>query len=77
MEEEIEIIREYFSTKGHSYDVILYMLSTYHNIKMPHRTLRARIEELGLRRPVNVYPNICPGPCSSDKMALLMSLVED
>ncbi len=44
MEEEIIIRREYFN-KGRSYDVILDMLSTYHDIKMSRGTLKTRLKE--------------------------------
>ncbi|XP_034082049.1 uncharacterized protein LOC117552581 [Gymnodraco acuticeps] len=49
MEEEMEILREYFN-EGYTYDVILDMLSTHHDINMSLRNLKARLKELGLRR---------------------------
>ena len=37
MEEEMDILREYFN-EGYTYNVILDMLSTHHNINMSLRT---------------------------------------
>ncbi len=65
MEEETEIVREYVN-KGHLCDVIPHMLSTYHDIKISHGTLKARLKELGLRSDLHrvcaVRENFTSGP---------------
>lgn len=52
MEDEMALIDEYFE-RGHTYNVILDMLSTHHDINMSLGTLKAWLKELGLRRRGN------------------------
>ncbi|XP_023255197.1 cell wall integrity and stress response component 2-like, partial [Seriola lalandi dorsalis] len=50
-----EVIRRYFDA-GHTYEVIVDMLSTFHNITMSVRTLKTRLREAGLFRRKNYSP---------------------
>lgn len=50
-----EAIKHYFDA-GHTYEVIVDMLSTFHNITMSVRTLKTRLREAGLYRRKNYSP---------------------
>ncbi len=62
MEDEMEITREYFN-KGHTYEAVLNMLSTHHDISMSLRTLKTWLKELELRRRGNLLVNKCFRKC--------------
>ncbi|XP_034562257.1 uncharacterized protein LOC117828944 [Notolabrus celidotus] len=49
MEEELDLIEQYFN-KGHTYSVILEMLSSHHEIHISIGTLKSRLKDLGLQR---------------------------
>jgi len=51
-EDTFAIFKNYFDA-GHTYDVIVDMLSTNHNIRMSIRTLKSRLREAGLYRRKN------------------------
>ncbi len=54
MEDEMEIIKEYFDN-GYTSNVILDMLSTHYDINMTLGTLKAQLKEFGLRRRDNIF----------------------
>ena len=51
-ENDFAIFKNYFDA-GHTYDVIVDMLSTNHNIRMSIHTLKSRLRDAGLYRRKN------------------------
>lgn len=52
---EAELIHRYF-TEGHTYEIILELLRTNHNIPMSLKTLKTRLKNAGLTRRTNYTP---------------------
>lgn len=56
MDTKSELIKKYFS-EGHTYEVILDLLKTHHDVHMSLRSLTYRLNQLGLRKRGN-YSNL-------------------
>lgn len=62
-----EAIRKYF-TEGHSFEVIMDLLATRHNISLSLSTLRRRLQKLGLTRRNNYTPSAIVEAATSEEL---------